>query len=153
MKSTLKNNLLVLLVVALFGITANAQQNKISAEELSSSEWVVLTDSDGIKMSVLKSECKMGDVKTPFTYGFLKIENTTNVRKHINFNINLYYADGCAGCDNANEEYVSISIEPNSTISTDCSFNHGELALLIRNPLQSDYQDFKYLQLIDFKID
>ena len=138
--------------MSFFGLSASAQQSKINAENFSSN-WTLLHEVDGIKMYVQKGDCKMGDVKTPFTYAFLKIENTTNVRKHLNFNINLYYADGCAGCDNANEEYVSISIEPNSSLSTDCSFNHGELALLVRNPLQSDYQDFKYLQLIDLKVD
>lgn len=138
------------LLLVFIGSTAFSQS--LNANEIND-DWTLLTEQDGIKMYVQKGECQMGNVETPFTYGFLKVENSTTSTKHVNFNINLFYADGCAGCDNHNEEYSSITIEPNSVLTGECSFKIGQLALLIRNPLQTDYQDFKKLSLIDLKVD
>lgn len=141
---------IITLLLVFIGSTAFSQS--LTANELNDN-WTLLTEQDGIKMFVQKGECQMGNVETPFTYGFLKVENTTGSTKHVNFNINLFYTDGCAGCDNHNEEYSSVTVAPNSTIVGDCTFEEAPLALLIRNPLQTDYQEFKQLSLIDLKVD
>ncbi len=130
---------------------AASSQTELKADQIGA-DWTLITSQEGIEMYVQEGECKMGNVKTPFTYGFLRIVNTSSEAKNVSFNINLYYADGCAGCDNHNEEYTTVSVAANSSIETDCSFENGQLALLIRNPLQADYQDFKYLQLMDLKV-
>lgn len=151
MKSTQKITLLLLLFISGLSVTVNAQEIRIDAEELTN-KWTLFREKEGVKLSIQKGECKMGDVKTPFTYGFLKLENTSSEQKTVSFKINVYYTDGCAGCANTNEGWVTVTIDGNSTLSTDCSFDNGSLSVLIQNPLQSDFQDFSYLQLIDFKV-
>ena len=145
----MKSIIAILLVFT--GFTAMSQ-SKLNASEINS-DWTLLSEKDGVKMYVQKGECQMGNVETPFTYGFLKVENTTNTEKHVNFNINLFYTDGCAGCDNNNGEYASITVAPNSSLEGGCSSQNGQLGLLIRNPLQTDYQEFTHLTLNDIKVD
>ena len=145
----MKNLLLVLFVFAGF---ASMAQQKINADQLSS-DWTLLAVQNGVELYVQKSDCKVGNVEKPFTYGFLKVVNTTSEEKNVSFNIHLFYTDGCAGCDNPNEEYKYVNVPANESISTDCNFENGQLALLIRNPLQTDLQEFTHLSLIDLKVD
>ncbi len=145
----MKNLLLVLFVFAGFATMA---QQKMNAEQLSS-DWTLLAAQNGVELYIQKIDCKVGNVEKPFTYGFLKAVNTTDQEKNLSFNIHLFYTDGCAGCDNPNEEYKYVNVPANGSVSTDCSFENGQLALLIRNPLQTDLQEFTYLSLIDLKVD
>jgi len=145
----MKNLLLVLFIFA--GFTTMAQQN-FNAEQLNS-EWTLLNTDNGVELYIQKIECKVDGVEQPFTYGFLKVVNTTNQEQKVGINIQLIYSDGCVGCNNPNEDYKMVSVAANSTVACDCSFeDNPELGLLIRNPLQTNLQEFENLSLIDFKV-
>ena len=72
-KSTLQMKSIITLLLVFMGSSAFSQS--LTANEVNG-DWTLITEQDGIKMYVQKGECQMGNIETPFTYGFLKVENT-----------------------------------------------------------------------------
>ncbi len=138
-----------LFVAILFIIigTTSFSQDKISANDLTK-DWTLLHSENGVEMYIKYGECTMGNIAEAFEYGFIKIVNTNSSERTLIYNIETYYADGCVGCDTHEDEYMTIVLQPNSTIIGACDTGH---TLLLKNPLQSQYVDFTYLVLTAFK--
>lgn len=152
MNSLLKKSLFTAFALVFVALSAQSQVS-MSADELSN-DWSFVKEENGIKMFIKTGECLMSnDPNKPFTYGWIKLENTTSTEKDVNFHFNLFYTDGCAGCDSHYEEYKSVSVPANTTLTTDCDFEINDLSILIRNPYQLEYQEFKSLTLTDLKVD
>jgi hypothetical protein len=152
MNSFIKKSLLTLIALVFIGFSAQSQVS-MNAADLKT-DWSLLTEKDGIKMYIKKGECQMSnDPNKPFTYGWIKVENTNSSAKYVEFHFNVLYADGCAGCDSHANEYKTVSIPANTTLTTDCEFKTPELGLLIHNPYQLNLQEFKSLTLTDLKVD
>jgi len=131
----------------LLGMTSFSQ-NKIEASNLTE-EWTLLHSSDGVEMYLKYEECTMGNVPEAFQYGMIKLVNSTAVEKTIVYNIEKHYTDGCVGCNMTDEDVSVVVIPANSTIIGDCE---NGTSVLIKNPLQTMYLDFNYLQLTTIKI-
>ena len=130
-----------------FGMTSFAQ-NKIEANDLTS-EWTLLSSKDGVELYIQSGECTMGNVPEAFQYGMIKLINSNSTEKTVVYNIERHYSDGCVGCNKTDEDVSIISIPANSTITGNCE---NGISVLIKNPLQTMYLEFNYLQLTTFKI-
>ena len=139
-----------LVFTLLIGFTSFSQ-NIIKATDLNS-EWTLVKDQDGIKMYVSTEGCKVGPLKKPLEYVFIKIENQNSESKDLYFQLGIHYDEGCEGCEEHNESQRAITLEANSTIECDCTFENGNLSYLIINPNYTDTKVFEGIELINFKI-
>lgn len=106
-----------------------------SQEQLStSSKWTLLKEIQGVKFFNRLSECLTIEGQKPLVFSFLKIENTTNETKSLNFDFALAFKEGCDGCIPNPECAVSISIPANSSKEAICDVNSQALARLVANP-------------------
>ncbi len=140
-------SLFIIAFFLLLGVNTFAQ-NKILANDLNQ-EWTLLDTQKGIEIYIKHGECQMGNIKEAFEYGMLKIVNTTNSEKMVIYNIENYYTDGCVGCDTNEDEYTAIIIPANTTKIGNCENGYS---VLIKNPLQTAFTDFQYIQLTTFKV-
>ncbi len=106
-----------------------------SQEQLStSSKWTLLKEIQGVKFFNRLSECSTIEGQKPLVFSFLKIENTTNETKSLNFDFALAFKEGCDGCIPNPECAVSISIPANSSKEAVCDVNSQPLSRLVANP-------------------
>jgi hypothetical protein len=106
-------------------------------------DWTQIAEMDGLVFSTKRINCEMVGNSKPLYYSVMKIENNTSEKLYINFNYGLQYEEGCSGCEDFSEHHVEFSIEPNSTIEGDCTFENGTLTRLIVNPNLSGGWKFK----------
>jgi len=125
-------------------------QNSLNSEELTIN-WLTLHTQNDIELQVRKSPCDLEGVPKEFTYGFIKIINSTSEDIEIQFSIELDYTDGCTGCDSPNEDVRTVLVKANSSIDTDCSVNNNLLSFLINNPYQLDHKNLVKVRLVGFK--
>ena len=102
--------------------------------EQPNTDWSELTRKDGVIFWVKHQECSIVETQKPLQYAMMRVENTTNEKKQLSFNFGIQYTDVCSGCDDFSENHVDISIEPNSTVEGDCTFEKHLLTRLIYNP-------------------
>lgn len=67
-------------------------------------------------------------------YVFVKIENTTNQEKTVDFSIALDYLEGCSGCSYDSEFRTSITLGAGETITGDCDFKSRGTSRIVANP-------------------
>ena len=129
---------------------SSLSQSIVKSENLTE-EWQSISNKDGVEILLRKSICKKEGVDKDFSYGFIRIINSTNEEKDIQFRIELTFTDGCTGCDNSNEDIKTIHLKPNASVETDCSFSNAQLSFLINNPFQLDHKELVEVLLTDFK--
>ena len=137
---------LILISLLTFGAQVHAQE-KISSETLTI-DWSQISQKDGVIISLKKEDCKIIGVDKLFTYGFIKIENTTNEAQNLQFIVQRNYTDGCVGCEHKDEYTKTVNIPANSTISAVCGSENSQLTFLINNPFQLDHKELVDLILI-----
>jgi len=138
-----------LIFVFVLGFTSFSQ-NALKSEDLSG-DWNSILNQDGIEILIKKTTCQVEGVDKLFTYGFVKVINSTNKHKEIQFRVELTFTDGCTGCDNPNEDIKTVTIKPNSSIETECSSMDNSLSFLINNPFQLDHKELVEVLLNEFK--
>jgi hypothetical protein len=97
-------------------------------------EWSLVEKQNGLVFYTKRINCEMVGNSKPLYFSVMKIENTSAEKLYVNFNYGLQYEEGCSGCEDFSEHHVEFSIEPNSTIEGNCTFENGKLTRLIVNP-------------------
>ena len=139
----------VLAIFAILSLGNVMAQNTLGAEELSSA-WTLLKEEGDVKFYIRKDECQMGSLEKPFSYAFIKIENSSSAAKTVDFHVAVHFQSECVGCDANAETVKSVTVEANSSVETDCKFENGHLSVLIQNP-NFDSRVFKEIELMNFK--
>lgn len=111
-------------------------QNTIEADKLSE-KWTLLTTQDGVEVYLKQEKCDVG-ASDLFTYAFIRFVNKNTTEKSIEFNFHMNFDNGCVGCGDTRETQKMVAINASTSIEGDCTFEIGELALLINNPYQLD---------------
>jgi hypothetical protein len=149
MKKIKCNHLLILVICIFCGINSFAQES-LNTNEITSN-WNVISQSSELTMLIRKEDVKVGPLKQPLSYLFLKIENNTSneIVKDIQLAMNFSY--GCEGCESNKENIRRFTIAPNSSIEGDNTFQKGELSYLINNPNFGEIKTLISIELIDIK--
>ncbi|SFT35801.1 hypothetical protein SAMN05216474_0084 [Lishizhenia tianjinensis] len=126
-------------------------QNQINDSELTT-EFVQIEEQDGVKFSVAKQECMVFEGQKPLVYIFVKIENTTNVEKTVDFGIALSYVEGCSGCDYDSEFKTTLTIGAGETITGDCNFETRGTSRIVANPNLEGGWTFEGVQIMFIEI-
>lgn len=96
--------------------------------------FTLLSEKDGIQVYAKQSDCPVEDVSYNYSYMLLQIRNTTSLIKELTFNVELYYNEGCNGCNGSDESVVHLTLQPNEIISGDCLNHQLKLSRFIENP-------------------
>lgn len=126
-------------------------QNKINDSDLTT-EFVQIEEQDGVKFSVAKQECTYVKGQKPLVYIFLKVENTSNVEKTVNYAIALDYQEGCSGCEYGNEFTTSLTLAPGETITGDCNFERKGISRVVSNPNLEGGWNFESVKIMFIEI-
>lgn len=124
-------NLFILTILVSLG--SFAQDANIASLD---QNWTPFMSVEGLEVSINKADCPIEHTKHIFTYAFLRFKNTSGKKITVNYQVTQVYTDGsCAGCDATPESQFKVEIEPGQTLEGDCSFERGELSVLVKNPL------------------
>ena len=131
----------ILTVLALFfAFTA------VSQEAPKDTDWALLAQENGVEIFGKIDKCPMKG-KMPLSYAFLRVVNSTESEKNVQFSFGLKYDQGCSGCSENGEFTSSVSVAGNSSLEGACIEPNGRLIRLVWNPnLPSSWQ-FESIEL------
>lgn len=144
--------IVALTTVVLFSSFGLQAQTIMKANDLSNN-WKLITEKDNVQFFVKKQECAIEGATLPFIYSFLKIVNTSDSPKTVNYNFAHYFEEGCDGCDIESEKSYTIEIPAKTTLEEDCSFTKRGLSGFIQNPNFAGGWKFEGIEIKYLKID
>jgi hypothetical protein len=142
-------NLFILTILVSWGSYAQ-DANVASLDQ----NWSPFMSVEGLEVSINKVDCPIEHTEHIFTYAFLRFKNTSNKKVTVNYQVTQMYTDGsCAGCDATPESQFKVELEPGQTLEGDCSFERGELSVLVKNPLiNSSGVELKTIKLTNLTV-
>ncbi len=126
-------------------------QESMGADQIKN-DWTLYMTQNGVEIYLKKEACDVG-AKDLFTYAQVRLVNTTNTEKSVDFNFELYHENSCVGCTNVDEYRKSVTVPANGSLEGDSSFAHPELSLLIHNPYQTGLGELESLKVIQLIIE
>lgn len=141
----------ILLVSSLIIGNLSFGQQSMKASEIGS-DWTLFTTQNGVEIYVKQDKCDVG-AKELLTYAHVRLNNTTDVAKTVDFNFEIHHTNGCAGCGNTDEYRKSVSVPATGSIEGDCSFKNPELSLLINNPYQIGLGALEFIEVVQLIIE
>lgn len=136
---------------ALFLSALSYGQINVSAELTNS--WTLVKTIDQVEIYAVQQECSVTGKGQSWIYASLRIVNNSSEQKNVHFNFGLKFEEGCDGCKSPTEASRNISIQAGQTLVGDCSFEHGELSRLIRNPNLQGGWNFQNIELNNLIVD
>jgi hypothetical protein len=127
---------ILLLFSALFLGNMTFAQESMRAEEIGN-DWTSYAIVDGLKVSLKKELCDVG-APDKFTYGMVRLENTTNEDITLEYYFELEYENGCVACGEVREYVQLVTVPAGTTLEGDASFERPELTFLMNNPYQKE---------------
>lgn len=95
-------------------------------------ETTILYAEGGITISAQLTNCDDDRNGTHKQYNLLTLENKNSTAKTISFEKELWYDGKCLSCETESSEYaITISLEPNSTLTGKCTEN-GPLRVFVK---------------------
>ena len=111
------------------------------------SEWQLVQSKDGIEIYWQNIDCTYHESLKPAVHANLKVVNTTDMDKTIQYNFGLQYEEACSGCGNDSEFSYSLTIPQNSELIGDCYNQIEGLNRVISNPNLQGGWEFKSISI------
>jgi hypothetical protein len=94
----------------------------------SQSQWQEYQSIDGIKFSVQDVSCDQMNHK------FIKIENTSNKKARVSYQVEVRFQNSCSGCDGSPEYRSEITLSPGEKVEGGCNYSiPARLDILVAN--------------------
>ena len=107
----------------------------------SQSQWHEYKNVNGVQFSIQDMTCDN------MKHKFIKVENTTNKRVKISYQLEIRFQNNCVGCENSPEHKSEITLSPGEKVEGGCNGNaQARLDILVANPYLPD------LQFVSFSI-
>lgn len=101
-----------------------AQTTERNSQIIHSSDWVMINEFDGVQQFYRFSDCNSTESGFIGEYVQIRVVNTTNQKKNVEWDMKLWYNNECINCaDNSEEFNRSISIPANSVVESNCLHN------------------------------
>lgn len=100
----------------------------------SSGEWKILQEKNGIEIYSQKISCDIQGAPNSFDYITFKVVNTNSNSQKIGLQFEIYFEEGCNGCQGKDETYTEIELKSGESIEGSCSSMENKLAYFILNP-------------------
>lgn len=106
----------------------------LNAQTESSNNFQLIESKDGIEVYSKIISCDTEGSAIPFDYLVFKVKNTTSQSLHVSLEFEIYFEEGCNGCENSRETSIEISLDSGESIEASCSNFEYRLAYLVLNP-------------------
>jgi len=105
------------------------------------SQWHEYKKIDGVQFSVQDMSCDQ------MTHKFIKVENTTNTKVKVTYQLEIRFQSNCVGCEDSPEYKSEITLSPGEKAEGGCNSNvPARLDILVANPYLPN------LQFVSFSI-
>jgi|GEM_PF-6435004 len=100
----------------------------ITTTVFSQSQWHEYKNADGIVFSVQELSCE------EMQHKFIQVENTTNKKAKISYQVEIQYENHCVGCGASPEYKSEITLLPGEKVTGGCNYTiPARLDILVAN--------------------
>lgn len=78
--------------------------------------------------------CDVQGSPNPFEYIVYKVENTTNSSLTFDLRFEIYFEEGCNGCNGSGETSRNLTLLPGQMVEANCENPTERLSYFIHNP-------------------
>lgn len=107
--------------------------NSFSQSE-SSAVWEILEKKNGIEIYSQKISCDIQGAPNSFDYITFRVVNTNSEAQKFGLQFEIYFEEGCNGCQGKDETYTQIELSSGESIEGSCSNMENKLVYFISNP-------------------
>lgn len=99
-----------------------------------SGKWELQNSHDGIEVYSRILSCETSGFNLPLENIVFKIVNTNSIKKKIDLRYEIYFQEGCNGCEGDNETSEIIQLKGGESIESTCSNSNGLKSFTVNNP-------------------
>lgn len=120
----------LLINTALFALLLILSSNVYSQ----SNGWNLVNSESGIEVYSQRVSCDVQSNGKPFDYLVFKVVNTTSTISTFNLKFEIYFEEGCNGCEGSGETVTTLTLNPNESREGSCANLENKLSYFIYNP-------------------
>ena len=125
-------NIIVLSAIVFLNIHIQAQTTTTYPQIKRSTDWILYQEVSGVKQYYKFQECNIPEEGYFRESVLLKLENTTDEIKQVDWDMVMWYGSNCINCDTDIEEnHRKVTLQPNSSLESTCSLSSEESTLKI----------------------
>ncbi len=110
-------------------------------------EWELVKTQEGINVFSQIMTCEVEGAPNSFDYVVFKVENTTVNQLTVGLHFEIYFEEGCNGCDGSEETSTALVLEPGGFIESTCSNPVDQMSYFILNPGFADSWKYTHSQV------
>lgn len=119
---------------------------------VSQDSWQNYFSSTDLEINYKKAECHDPANGIHKSLVLLQYVNHGAKPVSVTFNRQVWYNGKCSGCDQKPEDYYSVKLDANQTISGSCDNRHSKALFIFDKMLDVDSRSLTKFELVDIKI-
>jgi len=142
-----------LISVALSAINLQAQNDYPTIER--STDWVLYQESNGVQQYYMYSECNIPEEGFFREYVLVKLVNTTDQIKYVDWDVVKWYGENCVNPDaNIQEQHRSVMLQQNETVEGSCALDTDKTLKMFSKFLNYKFDDWvlSHFELRNFTV-
>ncbi len=117
-------------------------QNSYPAIERST-DWILYQESNGVQQYYKFTECNIPEEGFYREYVLIRLVNTTNSIKQVDWDIVKWYGEKCINPDgNIEEQHRSVLLQPNETLDGSCALDTDKTLKMFSKFLNYKFEDW-----------
>lgn len=125
-------------------IISNAQTVTIGSGNMKSGDWVLYQETGGVQMFYKFSDCNIPDQGPVGEYVLIKLVNTSNADRKVDWDNVLWYNNSCINCENLTDEYhKSIVIPALGAVESGCRYDEKSVLNIFSGALNMTGDQWK----------
>lgn len=124
--SQMKSNLLIF-VLSIMSFNCFSQSGN-------SDVWALLSENNKVEVYSKIVSCDIQGAPNSFEYIMFKVVNNNSDSQKIGLQFEIYFEEGCNGCQGKDETYTEIELNSGESVEGSCSNMENKLAYFILNP-------------------
>lgn len=149
---------LITIGISILNFIVLSQENTLENKFEKTKEWTVISTEKSVEIDYKIADCD-AEIGYDKELVLLKVTNNSDHKVELKWHSHLYYNGVCKTCDFPEEYSVSIILEPNESLSGDCTVNSDSRLTLFCKFLDSNYKgksqltnfELKNIQIITIK--
>lgn len=117
----------------LFIVTIISSFNSLAQSE-NVNKWEFVNSQNGVEIYSQRIFCDIQEGLKPYEYVVFKVLNTSSEKLNIHLQFEIYFEEGCNGCQGKDETAAYLILNPGESIESSCSSLQNKLAYFILNP-------------------
>lgn len=125
-----KNPIRTMFLFVLF----SASSFSLFAQSRNVNEWELVNADNGVEIYSQRVFCDIQEGLKPFEYVVFKAINTSSEKLNVHLQFEIYFEEGCNGCQGKDETAADLVLNPGESIEGSCENLENKLAYYILNP-------------------